>query len=64
MTLKIAVLPGDGTGPEVVAESLKVLDAIERQGYDVLSRRPTLSRAAKVRLMLSTTLRLKLLGRP
>jgi len=43
---------------------MKVLDAIERQGYDVLSRRPTLSRAAKVRLMLSTTLRLKLLGRP
>ena len=24
---KIAVLPGDGTGPEVVAEGLKVLDA-------------------------------------
>ena len=28
MTLKIAVLPGDGTGPEVVAEALKVLEAI------------------------------------
>ncbi len=26
-TYKIAVLPGDGTGPEVVAEGLKVLDA-------------------------------------
>ncbi|MFQ5953299.1 MAG: 3-isopropylmalate dehydrogenase [Candidatus Omnitrophota bacterium] len=25
---KIAVLPGDGTGPEVVAEGLKVLDAV------------------------------------
>ena len=24
---KIAVIPGDGTGPEVVAEALKVLDA-------------------------------------
>ena len=26
-TYKIAVLPGDGTGPEVVAEGLKVLEA-------------------------------------
>lgn len=30
-TLKIAVLGGDGTGPEVAAEGLKVLDAIARQ---------------------------------
>ena len=43
---------------------MKILDAIERQGYDVLSRRPTLSRAAKVRLMLGTALRLKLPCRP
>ena len=28
MTHKIAVLPGDGTGPEVVAEGLKVLQAL------------------------------------
>jgi 3-isopropylmalate dehydrogenase len=27
-TYKIAVLPGDGTGPEVVAEGLKVLEAV------------------------------------
>ena len=27
MTYKIAVIPGDGTGPEVVAEGLKVLKA-------------------------------------
>jgi 3-isopropylmalate dehydrogenase len=27
---KIAVIPGDGTGPEVVAEGLKVLDAISQ----------------------------------
>ena len=27
-TYKIAVLPGDGTGPEVVAEGLKVLKAV------------------------------------
>ena len=25
---KIAVIPGDGTGPEVVAEGLKVLKAV------------------------------------
>ena len=31
MTLKIAVLPGDGTGPEVVDEALKVLAAIASQ---------------------------------
>ena len=28
MTYKIAVIPGDGTGPEVVAEGLKVLKAV------------------------------------
>jgi 3-isopropylmalate dehydrogenase len=28
MTMKIAILPGDGTGPEVVREALKVLDAV------------------------------------
>lgn len=27
----IAVIPGDGTGPEVVAEGIKVLEAISRQ---------------------------------
>ena len=31
---KVAVLPGDGIGPEVMAEALKVLDAVERR-YDV-----------------------------
>ncbi len=30
-TYKIAVMPGDGTGPEVVAEGLKVLNAAERK---------------------------------
>lgn len=28
---KLAVLPGDGIGPEVVAEALKVLDAVEQK---------------------------------
>jgi len=37
-TLKIAAIPGDGTGPEVTAEALKVLDAvssIDAFAYDV-----------------------------
>ena len=29
-TYRIAVLPGDGIGPEVMAEALKILDAVER----------------------------------
>ena len=33
-TYKIAVLPGDGIGPEVMAEALRVLDAVEKK-YDV-----------------------------
>lgn len=35
-TYRIAVVPGDGTGPEVVAESIKVLDAASaRFGFDL-----------------------------
>jgi 3-isopropylmalate dehydrogenase len=30
MALKLAILPGDGTGPEVVAEAIKVLEAIAK----------------------------------
>ena len=29
-TYKIAVIPGDGTGPEVIREGLKVLKAISK----------------------------------
>ena len=39
-TYKVAVLPGDGIGPEVMAEALKVLDAIEAK-YDVKFERTT-----------------------
>lgn len=42
---------------------LKVLDAIERQDYDVLTRRPHVSKTAKVALMLRTMFRLGLLRR-
>ena len=27
--MKIAVLPGDGIGPEIVAQAVKVLDALQ-----------------------------------
>ena len=39
---------------------MAVLEAIESQGYDVLSRRPSLSRAKKAGLFLSTWLKMKL----
>ena len=42
---------------------LRVLDSIERQGFDVLSRRPVVGKAMKLRLLVSTLLKLKLLGR-
>ena len=29
MAYKIVLLPGDGTGPEVMREAVKVLDAVE-----------------------------------
>src|SRR5487761_2015004 len=33
--MKIAVLPGDGIGPEIVAEALKVLDVFRREGVSL-----------------------------
>jgi 3-isopropylmalate dehydrogenase len=37
-TYKVAVLPGDGIGPEVMAEALRVLDAVEKR-YQVTFER-------------------------
>jgi 3-isopropylmalate dehydrogenase len=37
-TFKVAVLPGDGIGPEVMAEALRVLDAVEKK-YNVTFER-------------------------
>lgn len=35
-TLNLAIIPGDGIGPEVVAEAVKVLDAVaSRQGFSI-----------------------------
>ncbi|MCF8045617.1 MAG: hypothetical protein K9J83_07130, partial [Desulfarculaceae bacterium] len=37
MEKKIAVLPGDGIGPEVMEEAVKVLDAVsEKYGFDLV----------------------------
>ncbi|HTI47899.1 MAG TPA: 3-isopropylmalate dehydrogenase [Casimicrobiaceae bacterium] len=36
--MKIAVLPGDGIGPEIVAQAQKILDVLRRQGLDVETR--------------------------
>lgn len=36
MKHKIAVLPGDGIGPEIMAEAIKVLEAVQNR-YDVES---------------------------
>jgi 3-isopropylmalate dehydrogenase len=39
MNLKVAVLPGDGIGPEVIAEALRVLDAVCRKfGHSLETR--------------------------
>jgi 3-isopropylmalate dehydrogenase len=35
MTKKIAVLPGDGIGPEIVAEAVKVLEKLQTQGLEI-----------------------------
>lgn len=35
MTKKIAVLPGDGIGQEIVAEAVKVINALQADGLDV-----------------------------
>jgi 3-isopropylmalate dehydrogenase len=33
--MKIAILPGDGIGPEIMAQALKVLDALRRDGLQI-----------------------------
>jgi 3-isopropylmalate dehydrogenase len=35
MTKRIAVLPGDGIGPEIVAEAVKVLEKLQTEGLDI-----------------------------
>ena len=35
MTKKLAILKGDGIGPEIVREAVRVLDKLIEQGLDV-----------------------------
>ncbi len=42
---------------------MSVLKSIERRGYDVLNRRPTVGKGKKIYLLAGTLLKLKLLGR-
>lgn len=44
-TVKLAVVPGDGIGPEVIAEAVKVLDAVT-QGSDVTFEKTSFSLGA------------------
>ncbi|HKW36802.1 MAG TPA: 3-isopropylmalate dehydrogenase [Burkholderiales bacterium] len=44
--MKIAVLPGDGVGPEVVAEALKVLEILRRTGLKLEVERAAVGGAA------------------
>ena len=30
--MKIAVLPGDGIGPEIMAQAMRVLDVLKKEG--------------------------------
>ena len=47
MKLKIAVLPGDGIGPEIVAEAVKTLHAVEKKfGHDFEMREALIGGAA------------------
>ena len=33
--MKIAVLPGDGIGPEIIAQALRVLDVLKAEGLPI-----------------------------
>lgn len=46
MTYKIAILPGDGIGPEIVNEALKVLNRLKADGLDVETEEAPLGGAA------------------
>ena len=45
-TAKIAVLPGDGTGPEVVREGFKVMEAVSKKSASSTNSRTTTSAAS------------------
>src|SRR5690348_6445243 len=47
-TFTIAVLPGDGIGPEVIAEGLKVLDALQSRGIATFQRQEAIFGGAAI----------------
>ncbi|MCK7494750.1 MAG: isocitrate/isopropylmalate family dehydrogenase [Comamonadaceae bacterium] len=49
MTMKIAVLPGDGIGPEIVAEAVKVLERLRKRLRPRRSRPRPRRSAARLR---------------
>jgi len=40
-THKIAVMPGDGIGPEIIAEGMKVLDKVQNSTISISSGQNT-----------------------
>ena len=64
--LPLVDLVDDGLKLDIALFSMggmKILDKIESQRYDVLSKRPTVGKISKTLLLLKTLLKLKLLGR-
>ena len=46
MTKQIAILPGDGIGPEIIAQTVRVLEKLKQQGLDVVYEYAPLGGAA------------------
>ena len=44
--MKIAILPGDGIGPEIVAEAVRVLDLLKREGLPIETQTAPIGGAA------------------
>ena len=44
--MKIALLPGDGIGPEIVGETVRVLDVLRREGLAIETEKALLGGAA------------------
>jgi 3-isopropylmalate dehydrogenase len=44
--MKIAILPGDGIGPEIMAEALKVIDVLNKEGLSIETEQALVGGAA------------------
>ena len=47
--MKIAILPGDGIGPEVVGEAVKILDVLRREGLPIETGTAAIGGAGTIR---------------